>query len=45
MEAIIRLLVDDFGVPANEPNHVWRPLLYETETTFLGIARQPQPRP
>ena len=44
LEAIIRLLVDDFGVPANEPDDVWRPLLLETEEAFVKIARQPVPR-
>src|SRR5262245_51834333 len=44
LEAILRLLIDDFGVPANEPGEVWRPLLQETEQAFMEIARQPQAR-
>ena len=42
LESIIRLLIDDFGIAAAEPEEVWRPLLFETETAFLTIARQPQ---
>jgi hypothetical protein len=45
LESIIRLLIDDFGIPPAEPEDVWRPLLHETETTFLAIARQPQASP
>lgn len=41
LESIIRLLIDDFGIPANEDPEVWRPLLHETEQTFIKIARQP----
>jgi hypothetical protein len=44
IEAIIRLLVDDFAVTANEPEEVWRPLLQETEAAFIRIARQPEVR-
>jgi hypothetical protein len=45
LEAIIRLLADDFGVPTNEPETVWRPLLHDTEQQFVKIMRQPQARP
>jgi hypothetical protein len=30
-ESIIRLLIDDFDIDANEPPEVWRPLLQETK--------------
>jgi hypothetical protein len=45
LEGIIRLLIDDFGVGANEDEDVWRPLLHETEQVFINIARQPQAPP
>lgn len=44
LEAIIRLLIDDFRVGANEPEEVWRRLLFDTEQEFMHIMRQPQPR-
>ena len=39
-EAVIRLLVDQFGVQPNEPADVWRPLLAESEALFLGIRHR-----
>ena len=41
LEAVIRLLVDQFGVPANTPAEIWRPLLAESEAAFLRVAHQP----
>lgn len=40
LEAVIRLLVEQFGVPTNEPPEVWRPALAATERGFLKIARR-----
>lgn len=40
LEAVIRLLVEQFGVRTNEPAEVWRPVLTETEQGFLKIARR-----
>jgi hypothetical protein len=39
-EAVIRLLVDQFGVPSHEPPEVWRPLLAESEAVFMGIRHR-----
>jgi hypothetical protein len=48
LEAIIRLLVEEFGVPCNESVNVWRPALDQTERVFFGIQhlplRSPEPR-
>lgn len=44
LEAIIRMLVDDFGVPSKEDDTIWRPLLHETEQAFIAVARQPVPK-
>jgi hypothetical protein len=41
LEAVIRLLADQFGVPTNEPSAVWRPVLAESERAFLEIAHRP----
>lgn len=41
LEAVIRLLVEQFSVPSHEPPEVWRPVLAETEAAFLRIARRP----
>lgn len=41
LEAIIRLLVEEFGVPCNRPD-VWRRVLSESEKMFLEIAHQPR---
>lgn len=35
LEAVIRLLVEEFAVPTSEPRHVWRPVLAESESAFL----------
>ncbi len=40
LEAVIRLLVEQFGVSTNEPPEVWRPVLAVTEMAFLRIARR-----
>ena len=45
IEAIIRLLADQFGVRCNEPPEVWRPVLAESERLFLAIAHQPHQAP
>jgi len=41
LEAVIRLLADQVGVPCNEPTEVWRPVLTESERLFLLIAHPP----
>ena len=41
LEAVIRLLADQFGTPCHKPPEVWRPVLAETERTFLEIAHRP----
>jgi len=40
IEAVIRMLVEQFGVPTNEDAGVWRPILSCSEEEFLKIARQ-----
>ena len=40
LEAVIRLLVEQFRVRCNEPPDVWRPILTESESGFLKIAHQ-----
>ena len=40
LEAVIRLLVDQFGVRSRERPDVWRPVLAETERSFLAIAHR-----
>jgi hypothetical protein len=40
LEAVIRLLIDQFGVPSREQPDVWRPVLAETERLFLEIAHR-----
>jgi len=42
LEAVIRLLIQDFGVPSNEPADVWRPVLALSERLFLDIAHRPR---
>jgi hypothetical protein len=39
-EAVIRLLIDQFAVPAQEEAGLWRPLLAESEAAFLGIRHR-----
>lgn len=41
LEAIIRLLAEDFGVPCQTPSDVWRPVLAESEAAFLAVAHRP----
>jgi hypothetical protein len=41
LEAVIRLLVDQFGVEPNDDPELWRPVLAESEKLFLEIAHQP----
>jgi hypothetical protein len=40
IEAVIRLLIEQFKVPANYPEEIWRPLLAETEAAFMQIAHK-----
>ena len=40
LEAVIRLLVQEFEVPCNEPD-LWRPALAESERLFFEIAHIP----
>jgi hypothetical protein len=39
--AIIRLLVEQFGVPCHEDPELWRPVLAQVESDFHEIAHQP----
>lgn len=41
LEAVIRLLAEDFRVPCRTPADVWRPVLAESETAFLAVAHRP----
>ena len=41
LEAIIRLLAEDFRVPCQMPADVWRPVLAESETAFLAVSHRP----
>ncbi len=41
LEAVIRLLAEQFQVPCHEAGAVWRPVLAESERLFLGIAHPP----
>lgn len=45
LEAVIRLLVEEFGVPTAQPATVWRPVLAESEREFQRIAHQPPSGP
>lgn len=40
LEAVIRLLVEQFGVHSNKPPEIWRPVLAESERDFLKVAHQ-----
>ncbi len=40
LESVIAVLADEFGVQTNAPDSVWRPLLRETEQTFLTVAHR-----
>ena len=41
LEAVIRLLVEQFGVRTNTDPDVWRPVLVESEKEFEEIAHRP----
>lgn len=41
IEAVIRLLVEGFGVACPEWDEVWKPVLAESEAAFLKIAHPP----
>lgn len=41
LEAVIRLLAEQFQVPCNESPDIWRPILAETERQFEQIAHRP----
>jgi hypothetical protein len=41
LEGVVRLLVEQFDVPANETEDVWRPVLSLCEREFLKRAHQP----
>ena len=43
LEAVIRLLAQDFSVPCARPAEVWRPVLAASEATFREIAHRPSP--
>lgn len=40
LESVIRLLIEQFNVPPNNPSSIWRPLLAQTEALFLDIAHK-----
>jgi hypothetical protein len=40
LEAVIRLLIEQFDVPTNFDEHIWRPLLAESEALFKEIAHR-----
>lgn len=40
IEAVIRLLIEQFQVPSNNPPEIWRPVLAESERDFLRVAHQ-----
>jgi hypothetical protein len=42
LEAVIRLLADQFGTPCGTEPEMWRPILRETEQAFLQIAHHPR---
>jgi hypothetical protein len=41
LEAVIRLLAQDFAVPCARPPEVWRPVLAASEAAFREIAHRP----
>lgn len=41
LEAVIRLLAEQFAVPCNTEPGIWRPVLAETEREFQRIAHRP----
>ena len=40
LEAILRVLIEDFAIPPREPAENWRAALAESEAPFLRIAHQ-----
>lgn len=40
LEAVIRLLIDQFQIRANTGPEMWRPVLAESERAFYGIAHR-----
>ena len=40
IEAVIRMLVEQFGIKTNCPSEVWRPILAESEEEFERIAHR-----
>ena len=40
IEAVIRLLIEQFNMTSNSPPEIWRPLLAESEALFLQIAHK-----
>jgi len=40
IEGVIRLLADDFHVPTNAPDDMWRPALAASERDFLAVAHK-----
>lgn len=45
LEAVLRLLVEDFGVPPARPQAEWRAVLAESERMFREIRHPPSPGP
>lgn len=45
LEAVVRLLVESFGVPCPEWKTRWRRVLAESEKTFLAMAHHPPSGP
>ena len=41
LEAVIRLLIEQYSVVPLQPAHIWRPLLHASETAFQEIAHKP----
>ena len=45
LEAVIRLLIEDFGIRPAVPAAIWRPVLMESERLFRSIAHEPAAGP
>lgn len=41
IEAVIRLLIEQFKIRSRQPHSFWRPLLTESERQFIQIAHRP----
>lgn len=41
IEAVIRLLAEQFEVRCNQPQEIWRPILAESEREFLKVHHRP----